>query len=424
MVMMMAAGVGRPWFVGCACDRNFVEPTAVMLTSLDLNGAVGEATVLVASFGLTEADREVLRAGAGRLAPRMRFVDVTDRMLEAFEHLRFEPLYPLPVLGRLFLPGAVDQPDARLLTIDSDMIVNHSLRPLFEMNMHDQFLGAIHDAWRIDDPNYFNSGLMLIEVEGFRSHDIARRTLEWLAARTSPPTWPDQDALNQIVGDSWVRLERSWNWFYCGPAIGDAVPLANEHYAAAHIAHFAGSKPWNIYDHAGRPLYQRYADQLVERKRLRVAARKNVDASFVITALEVLLGQQPATETVVTRWLGFPAQEVIAFLARSPHFALEVVLPLKMDLPFAPGLFRGIPDLRHRMWAVDRLPLTTESRERLARAADWRSLMQIIIDDHEFGRTTGLLPLLAVADGILSRVAARPGAQEASDSSPMLLAAE
>jgi hypothetical protein len=49
-----SADLARPIYIGCACDRKFVEPTAVMLTSLDVNGDVPEATILIAGFELTD----------------------------------------------------------------------------------------------------------------------------------------------------------------------------------------------------------------------------------------------------------------------------------------------------------------------------------------------------------------------------------
>ncbi len=152
-------------FVGCATDRAFVDPTCAMLSSLDDNGGVPEASVLVAGFGLEAKDRLALQASAGGLGPTMRFVDIDPRSPKIVAMPTFS--FPLPLLGRLILPREITDRHARLLLIDSDMIVNWSVRPLFNMDMQGRPLAAIwdplaehivRDLGRIPDPNYFNAG--------------------------------------------------------------------------------------------------------------------------------------------------------------------------------------------------------------------------------------------------------------------------
>ena len=70
-------GNSARWFVGCACDRAFVQHTSVMLTSLAVNGGVPEATIIVAAFDLAPEDYEAIRAHAGTMRNHVRFVDVT-----------------------------------------------------------------------------------------------------------------------------------------------------------------------------------------------------------------------------------------------------------------------------------------------------------------------------------------------------------
>jgi lipopolysaccharide biosynthesis glycosyltransferase len=397
----MTSGVGRSWFVGCACDRNFVQHTAVMLASLDANGDIPEATVVVASFGLTADDFATLRAGAGRLGAKMRMVEVTDEMVGCFAGVEFREMYPLPVLGRLFIPSVIEVPGARLLTLDSDMIVNGSVRPLLELDMNDQYLAAIHDVPRIEDLNYFNTGLLLIEVDGYKRYDVAQRAITWLAEQTSHPTFPDQDALNNVVGDRWYRLDRSWNWFYTGPDRGD-LPLETSHYLAAKIAHFAGGKPWNHYDHPGGPLYRRYLDRLRENIRAFELVREHVDASFVATAFEMLLGMELVNDKRVSRWTTDKATQIITRLVRSTDFALNVILPLKIGRELTNEAWQRPLRVRDRMWAADRLPVGYATRVKLEQAASWRELLTLLLDDDHFTARVGLKPLLAFADAMLA----------------------
>lgn len=248
----------RPLFVAGACDHKFVEPTATMLTSLDMNGEIPEATVIIAGFGLDERDRAVLEAGAGDR--RLILLNVTRDRLHEVDRGHYTDEYPLPVLGRLLVADVVADRGARLVTLDSDMIVNASLRPLVDRELGSEYFAAIHDPPRVDDPSYFNSGLTMFDVDMYKHHDVGNRCLRWLADPDNTPHFPDQDALNVIVGHRWHRLARTWNYF-CYNSAG----FTSEEYETCKVAHFAGAKPWNHPDHSGAALYWRYHDELHRR---------------------------------------------------------------------------------------------------------------------------------------------------------------
>lgn len=242
-------------FIGCATDAKFVVPTAVMLSSVGMNGAVPDATVLVAAFGLNEEDRRLIRTGAGELAARLQFIDIEHEMLSGIGRI-FTEQYPPSVLGRLFIADYIVQGSARLLTLDSDMIVNASLEPLFDLDMEGEYFAAVHDFPRHEDKNYFNSGMTLTDVDTYKHHDVGRRCLAWLAEHPEA-TMPDQDALNSIVGDCWYRLDHCWNRHLIE---GRRMKLHD--FESARIAHFADKKPWDHVDHAGLKLYNRYLERL------------------------------------------------------------------------------------------------------------------------------------------------------------------
>jgi lipopolysaccharide biosynthesis glycosyltransferase len=403
--MLMLAYSDKPWFIGCACDRKFVPHTATMLTSLDINGCVPEAMIVVAAFDLHEEDKETLRIGAGGAARRMRFIDVDRDMLTAVAHHSFRSVYPMPVLGRLLIPRSIEQQGARLLTLDSDMIVNRSLRPLFELNMHDMFVGAIHDVPRIEDLNYFNSGAMLIDVDTYNKHDVGERAIQWLAEQKSHPTFPDQDALNHVVGHRWYRLDRKWNWFYTGPDRGDA-PLSLAHYEAANIAHFTAGKPWDYYDHVGRPLYDRYRGKLEERVALQRIRESHIDQNFLMTAREVLLGLRPDNQPEPSSLLDLSATQVLRSIVQSRTFAFDTLMPIKLAEPFAASIFLDSPDLRHKSWCADRLPLQIDTREQVLSADSWSELLMMLIEDPRFRETLSIGTLCDVVDAMAQTILA------------------
>jgi lipopolysaccharide biosynthesis glycosyltransferase len=391
------------WYVGCACDRNFVQHTAVMLTSLFLNGNVPEAVILIAGFDLNRHDYDMLRAAAGEFGRDVRFVEVTRDMLGALADREWDDHYSLPIFGRLFLSAMVTQPRARLLTLDSDMIVNRSVRPLLELNMLGEFIGAIHDTPRTDDYDYFNSGMMVIDVDGFRKHKIAERSLDWLLEQGCRPNWPDQDALNHVVGHRWYRLDRTWNHAFCGGAF-DVDPPVPALYENANIAHFTGrTKPWNDFGHAGRTLYERYLAELQWQRRLYNAASRSADTNFVVTAFQIFFGRDPRDVDEVARYRKLPALAAVRAILHSQEFLAGTLVSLQLDSPFPAGTFHDLPTMRHYGWIVERLPLRRPSRIMMQQNSNWKSLLNELFDDEFFCDAFKLHPIIAMMKTVQDR---------------------
>jgi hypothetical protein len=380
-------------FIGTQCDRKFVDLTCVMLSSVEDHGCVPEATIIIAAFGLTPEDEMRLRLSAGVMGRKMQFLPVTQESdlvprLPAFD-------FPFPMLGCLVLPKAITVPGARLLMLDSDMIVNASLQPLFEMNLRGHPLAAVkdmlvesalHARGRQWDDNYFNTGLLLVDVDRWHAGALGDEAMRWLADQPHKPEWPDQDALNHVVKGDWLRLDRSWNFAYCG----EPQQFSYEEYAAAHIVHFSGAKPTEARDHPAVPIYDRQEEKAAERIGWKRTDSNRVDRDFVASAYEILLGRPHESNFVIQHRLHHAALPILNGFLTSGEFREAAVEPLERGAPLPADRWPGQPSLRQRYWAADRLPLDPETRVRIETADSWRELLQILLDDTRLRETVGL----------------------------------
>jgi lipopolysaccharide biosynthesis glycosyltransferase len=158
---------------------------------------------------------------------------------------------------RLFLPQLIPARVRRLLYLDCDLLVAGDLSPLWRVPLRDAVLAAVQDAWvrtfadfnglpggQAYDPGseYFNSGVLLINMRAWREQDITGRCLTYLAAHAHELRLPDQDALNLAAHDRWVRLPKRWNHM----SSWRLEPTEPEYEPEeARVMHFAGSrKPW------------------------------------------------------------------------------------------------------------------------------------------------------------------------------------
>jgi lipopolysaccharide biosynthesis glycosyltransferase len=223
--------------VTTATDRNYVEITGVMLRSLAANGGLADCRAVVLGDRLREADKRLLKAAAGG---NLEVIDIGNqrRLVDRF---RTTVYWPTAVYFRLLAPDFLSGA-GRLLHLDGDTLVNSEIASLASLPMEGHPVATVAEK---DEPRaagnarlgrppattYFNSGVMLIDVQQWRSRDITGRVLRWLNAHPDVFS-PDQDALNAVIGNDWLRLDPTYN-SHCLPAVTDV--------RRAKIIHFTGS---------------------------------------------------------------------------------------------------------------------------------------------------------------------------------------
>ncbi|EOH7068524.1 glycosyltransferase family 8 protein, partial [Campylobacter jejuni] len=124
------------------------------------------------------------------------------------------------------LPSYVE----KCLYMDVDMFCLSDIRKLFFVDLEDKVLAAVTDfaTWNIRflkfrklkylfkgflkfSREYFNSGLLLINLKEWRRQNIERKCLYIL--KYYKCILPDQDALNIVIKENYIKLPLSFNFF-------------------------------------------------------------------------------------------------------------------------------------------------------------------------------------------------------------------
>jgi lipopolysaccharide biosynthesis glycosyltransferase len=163
--------------------------------------------------------------------------------------------------ARLLIPRIVPETVSRVLYLDVDLLVLEDLGPLFETDLEGAAAGAVLDFYlhnmyvkggfdpesqRATHPNYrglpsvrdyFNSGVLLIDLGRWRAEGISEKALDYLNRFPRSPHM-DQDALNFALRDRWKRLDGRWNM--------QEHHLRKINRKETGIAHFVTKgKPWH-----------------------------------------------------------------------------------------------------------------------------------------------------------------------------------
>lgn len=252
--------------VATATDTAYVELTGVMLASLAAKAAGDARAVYVFCDGISEADKERLRLSYG--LPNISFIDLTDEMGRYFAARPVNHHLSRTAYARILMPLVLKE-SGRLLYIDCDTLVNAPLAPLAQLDMQGLALAAVDDIAREvperhakrnrdiglpEEMRYFNSGVLLIDLDRWRHEKISERTVDFVNAHPTLPMM-DQDALNGALRGQWLALDESWNMhrrLEKGVYKGDPSVWAD-----ARIVHFIGQVKPNYTDcnHPARDLY-------------------------------------------------------------------------------------------------------------------------------------------------------------------------
>jgi lipopolysaccharide biosynthesis glycosyltransferase len=255
--------------VAASCDNHYAQHLSVMLVSLFENNPGLRFRIFI----LTTADPDTL----GKVAASCSGYPCR------LEPLRVDPgrLRGVPVTGyasaavyyRLILDEVLPPEVGRVLYLDSDIVVTGPISDLWAQELEGNVVGAVADEGFRDHrklglaagENYFNSGVLLVDLERWRREGIGQRAIA--VARDEPHriTWWDQCALNLVLRGRWLPLDRRWNLQTDGLNLHAAsrsitAGERRERLRTAAIIHFTTqSKPWQyMCDHPAKQRYWHY----------------------------------------------------------------------------------------------------------------------------------------------------------------------
>ena len=129
---------------------------------------------------------------------------------------------------RLLVADLLPREERRALWLDCDVIVESDLGRLWDVPMDGHLLLAAQDmavpfvSSRLGladhrtrgippDAPYLNAGVMIADLDAWRTRDVTGQVVEDLARRRSPPLFWDQDGLNAVLHADWGAVDPRWN---------------------------------------------------------------------------------------------------------------------------------------------------------------------------------------------------------------------
>jgi lipopolysaccharide biosynthesis glycosyltransferase len=269
------SGEREPLELACAARRDYVPHCAAMLHSVL---SVAERPVRVHFLhgpDLRRSHFSRLERMVGSGGGEIRFLSVSPDRVAGLRTLDF---LPASHWYRIFLPELLPEV-GRVLYVDADAIAVDSLEGLWRTELGGNLLAAVTNVFQRDhaghaqriglrDPGaYFNTGVMVLDLEGWRRERCTQALLEYARSAEARLGLPEQDAINIVLGDRRLPLHPRWNLMnsillfpWAADVLGgEAVREAVENPAIRHFEGPSVNKPWHLLcEREDRELYRRH----------------------------------------------------------------------------------------------------------------------------------------------------------------------
>lgn len=202
------------------CDENYAPYLSVTLASLIKHHPEKSLNLYVLEMGISKISKEFVRKRFQSEKVKLHFITVNEEDFNALPQTVAyisKVTYARLLMGQ-YLPQGLD----RVLYLDVDIIVNDNLTALYEMDLAGKSLGAGIDLFveamgdykaniGLAGCAYFNSGVLLIDLNRYRQKEMLKEASEYLKAYPQI-NFQDQDILNAIFANDVTYFDLRYNF--------------------------------------------------------------------------------------------------------------------------------------------------------------------------------------------------------------------
>jgi lipopolysaccharide biosynthesis glycosyltransferase len=245
-------------------DKNYLFQCIVLIFSVISSNKHNNLRFFVLSEDLSESDKQFIIAHFKNINIVISFVAINSRQIKTANFSEADYI-SIASYYRLLIPVLLPLEINKVLYLDCDMLVigdlgelyktdisNHSAAVSIDFHANDiRYYNRLDLIWSHD---YFNAGMLLINVDYWRKNNISEKTLVFLDKNKTICTQHDQDALNKVLTGTVKYVSAKFNYIdsyfegYDSLLIRkELLPDVIQSAETIVTLHYTGSeKPWHI----------------------------------------------------------------------------------------------------------------------------------------------------------------------------------
>ncbi|MDD4353625.1 MAG: glycosyltransferase family 8 protein [Candidatus Nanoarchaeia archaeon] len=271
-------------------NDNFIVFLTVMLKSLFMHHKTKEKIrVFIMDSGISKKNKGLMAESLKEYNADFIFINIAPNLI--YDLKQFNVAY-----YRLIMDKIIPINIKKIIYLDCDLLISKDISKLWKINIGKNIIGAVNDFFikKIKDgiinfkdfnldpkKEYFNTGLMLINMNSWRKNKIGDKCIQiTLENKVFLKCW-DQYSLNIVLYNKWKKINSLWNY------------NANFFTKKPYIIHYCSpkGKPLDI-DYSGyfKSEFFSYLNK-TEFKNLKPSINYNVLKRFFIKSAKKILGK-------------------------------------------------------------------------------------------------------------------------------------
>ncbi|MBQ4472129.1 MAG: glycosyltransferase family 8 protein [Alphaproteobacteria bacterium] len=306
-------------------DDNYVVPTIVTIASLLKSKKFrSQYDIYVLGHHLTPQNKSLLeKQGATVIEcePKLPKCSAANAHVSVAALLKFD-------LTNIF--KKLD----KILYLDTDMVILRDLSAFFNMDLGSHYAAVVKDmagikledcAGQIGHKNYFNSGMMLLNLKKMRADKISEKLLDYKLHKDRGH-FMDQDCLNAVFRENVIYVSPVYNWMAPNQMRFDKKEIRKFYHLSkdlslknAVVVHLTNKqKAWDYADVWGHKLWKKYYKKSVLKHTKRCYQNE-----------KKLFGWEKSIDTEIFRFMGVPLAKIQHAATKEKTYILGVRVKLK-----------------------------------------------------------------------------------------------
>ena len=200
-------------------DEYYAIPCGITIFSICYHNKQHNLSFHILTEGISDSKMKEIETMIKQLGQDIHFYKIEESILKG---LPINGRFRKSIYYRLLMTNTLPSNINKILYLDCDIIVRGNLEELWEYDISNNALGAVPDQSCDDIRNfnrtglppfsdYYNSGVLLINLDFWRKNHIGEQCIHYMNKNAKYILYPDQDALNVITHNSWIKLPFHYN---------------------------------------------------------------------------------------------------------------------------------------------------------------------------------------------------------------------
>lgn len=196
-----------------ACDDNYSKYAGVVIASVLANAEDENLCFYILDSEISDENKASINSLKEIHPCEINFVKIDNALFDDYAKVKTNQYISIATYYRLKLSELLPDVD-RVIYLDCDVVVNRSLKELFNSDLEGLAIGGVTDINKRmvrKNPNYVNAGMLVMDLKTIREQNIEPKFLEWTKEHIDTIKMGDQEIINEVLKGRIKLLKENWN---------------------------------------------------------------------------------------------------------------------------------------------------------------------------------------------------------------------